>query len=114
MPLSFELHASHQDDESVTAIYQEYLSYMQYYSDNVFFMSKMMRLVEIYQGRVSDIRQGLVMTLFDSILASTLSHTQELIGPFISCVHDQFDHADFELPADGSPPTFTAWNAGLF
>ena len=56
-----QLRASDHVDERVTDIYEEIVCYMQYYSDHVSFMSKMMRLLEHIEGLVPEIRQGLAM-----------------------------------------------------
>ena len=112
--LASELYASEQVNETVTAIYQEILSYMQYYSDNVYFISSMMHCLTDYLEHVPEIRQGLFSTILDCIVASTRDHTSELIGPFTSFLRQHFDEEDLDR---GDPLVLVQcneWNVVVF
>ena len=89
-----ELRAADEVNERVYAMYQELLAYMEYYADHVVFVTKVMNLMGSMTGRVPTIHKGLIMTVFDGILASTSHHPHQLLKPFFTFVLQQLDRSN--------------------
>ena len=82
--VSVDLSASEVVNERVIAMYQEYATYAQYYSNHVVFMKQLMKF---YARHVPEDHERVFLPVFRCFLASTRSHTQELIKPFSELVY---------------------------